>query len=162
MFADGYFSFSFPEIVGTIVTITGIWLVVKQLNETRLASQMEGMLALVAKLDDIAEQRDTLLDLGSLDEWISLSDEEAYAKVYAQESYRVAYVRTKIFYELLGVLVYKKTLDKGLAYEFFGNTVMLWWKRLSKVMRQQDVRQDTKEMGRNWERLAIEFEKMDN
>jgi hypothetical protein len=160
MFADGFLSITLEGILGLLVTAVGIWLVVQQLREAKLASQMEGMLALVGKLDDIAEQRDTLLNLGSLDEWLSLSDEEAYDKVHAKESYRVAYTRTKIFYELLGVLVYKKTLDKGLAVEFFGNTVTLWWKRLSKVMRQQDLKQNTQEMGRNWQRLALEIEKM--
>lgn len=33
MFADGYFSLSFEGLLGLIVTVVGIWLVVRQLME---------------------------------------------------------------------------------------------------------------------------------
>ena len=49
MFTDGYFSLRFAEVIGFVITIAGIWLVVRQLNEARLASQMEGMLDLTDK-----------------------------------------------------------------------------------------------------------------
>ena len=42
MFADDFLTVSLAEVLRLVVTIVGIWIVVKQLNETRLASQMEG------------------------------------------------------------------------------------------------------------------------
>jgi hypothetical protein len=46
MFADGYFTLRFGEVLGLIVTIVSVYFVVKQLREAKLASQMEGMLGL--------------------------------------------------------------------------------------------------------------------
>jgi hypothetical protein len=48
MFADGYFFISFEAVMGFAITLVSVWFVVKQLNETRLASQMEGLLTLHA------------------------------------------------------------------------------------------------------------------
>ena len=43
MFNEGYLSISFEALLGLTVTIVSVWLVVKQLRKTNLASQMEGL-----------------------------------------------------------------------------------------------------------------------
>ena len=162
MFADGYFSISFPELVGTIVTIVGIWLVVKQLNETRLASQMEGMLALGERVVAIREHRNILFELVNLDEWNSLSAKEAHTRIYESKLHLDAYSSAMTLFELLGILVRRKALDKGLAYDFYGRVTFVWWNRLAKITQQRRIEENREEIGEHWEWLAKEFEKRVN
>ena len=65
MFADGYFSLSFAEAVGFVVTIVSVYLIVRQLNETKLASQMEGIMQLGDRFTQILPYIQTLSDLTS-------------------------------------------------------------------------------------------------
>lgn len=157
MFNEGYLAISFEALLGLIVTVVSVWLVVKQLRETKLASQMEGLLALADQLADVAELRETLVPAITSNDWDQLSDEEAHTRVYGSEAHKIAYKKTKNFYELIGVLVRRKALDRGLASDYFGNSIAIWWERLEKV-----TRQESKDLGYNvgshWEWVAREFE----
>lgn len=159
MFAEGYFSLSFAEVIGFVITIVSVWLVVRQLNETRLASQMEGLLALTEI--DISGSS-ALLELINLDDWNSLSEKDAYTRVYESETFRDDWIKTLTFFELLGVLVRRKVLDKGLAYDQYGKLVFIWWERLEKVVRQRRIEDKWEELGEHWEWLAFKFEKLDS
>ena len=82
MFNNDFLSISLVEIIGLLVTIIGIWLVVKQLNETRLASQMEGLLELTNLDLSNSDGLLALKELSSQEDWNTLSDEEAFARVH--------------------------------------------------------------------------------
>lgn len=53
MFSEEFGTITLADVLGLIVTIVGIWLVVRQLTESKLASQMEGMLTLGDRFDHL-------------------------------------------------------------------------------------------------------------
>ena len=64
MVSDGYFSISFEGILGFLVTLVSVGLIIKQLSEARLASQMEGYLTLMGRFGDISAAVEFIDDLG--------------------------------------------------------------------------------------------------
>ena len=68
MFTDGYFSISFPEVLGLIVTVLGIWFVVQQLREAKLANQMEGLISLIEIEEESSQQTREIRDLVEQDD----------------------------------------------------------------------------------------------
>jgi hypothetical protein len=161
MFGEGYYSFTFPELVGTIVTIVGIWLIVKQLREAKLASQMEGLLTLGEMDAGNGDSWNTALDLINRQDWIELEPQQAHDLFHETDAQAKALDKITIFFELISVLVRRKALDSKMAYDMYGNAVTRWWERMSKVIRHHRIYLNDKSYGRNWERLALEFEKVD-
>ena len=53
MFGEGYFSISFEILVVSAIALFSAWLVVRQLNETRLASQIEGIITLSLRWSEV-------------------------------------------------------------------------------------------------------------
>ena len=157
MFSNGYFALSFEGLMGLIVTIISVWFVVRQLRESKLASQMEGLLVLVEQLALIADQREGLMEFVADDDWDSLSDEEAHRRVYASEMHKIAYKKTKNFYEVVAVLVKRKSLDKGMAADYFGKSIEIWWERLEKITRHESELLGY-DVGEQWKWLAAEIE----
>ena len=157
MFNNDFLSISLVEIIGLLVTIIGIWLVVKQLNETRLASQMEGLLELTNLDLSNSDGLLALKELSSQEDWNTLSDEEAFARVHNSKTSKKAWMETMTFFELLGVLGKRKALDKGLANDQFGRVVSIWWNRFEKVARQHRSNGNWDGYAENWEWLANEF-----
>ena len=78
MFADGYFSISFEAVLGFAITLVSVWFVVRQLNETRLASQMEGMISLAIFEAGKRREGKEVLELTESEDWKKLSGEEAF------------------------------------------------------------------------------------
>lgn len=157
MFNNSYFTLSFEGLLGLVVTIISVWVVVRQLREAKLASQMEGLLMLVEQLGSLADQRETLLEIVGTKDWDSLDDEEAHGRVYASETHKLAYKKTKNFYELVAVLVKRRSLDKGMAADYFGNSIGIWWQRLEKIT-QHESEVLGYDVGALWKWLAREIE----
>jgi hypothetical protein len=158
MFSNGYFSIGFAELIGFGITIVSVWLIVRQLIDARLASQMEGMLALGTQSSSFDEHRKLLSDLIETEKWKGFSDEEAYEFIFAKEKYREAYLALIAFFERLAILVRRRALDKGIAYDFYGRVVVLWWKALEKVTRYRRKEEQLDGIAEHWEWLAMEFE----
>lgn len=161
MFADGYFSFSFPELAGAIITIVGIWLVVRQLYEGKLASQMEGMMAISERFAENNRTNALLVKMVTTDDWDNPSSKEAHTRVFESDPTVTDWSNILLLYELVGVLARRKALDKHLAFDYFGYMITIWWKRLEKVNRQQAIELDVPKIGEHWEWLVGEFEKLD-
>jgi hypothetical protein len=156
MLDSKYIALSFEGLIGLVVTIISVWLVVRQLREAKLASQMEGLLLLVEQLAVLADQRESLMEFVSHQDWASLTDEEAHARVYASEEHKIAYKKTKNFYEVVAVLVKRKALDKGMAADYFGKSVGIWHQRLLKIT-QHESKMLGYDVGAQWEWLGKEL-----
>ena len=158
MFSDGYFSISFAELIGFAVTVIGLWYVVKQLRETRMATQIQSVLAITelrhASMQEVSKLNSLVLN----PEWNQLSDEEAHAKIVDSELYYAAWLKAHTYFEMVGVLVKRKSLSKDLAYDLIGSGANFWWKRLGNVERQRRIVLNEPSIGENWEWLATEFE----
>jgi len=159
MFSEGFFSISFEGLLGLAVTIVSVYFIVKQLRETKLATQMEGLLSVAEQLNEIADLRESLLEVVEQADWHILSNQEAHARVYQSETRKIAYKKTKNFYELVAVLVKGKSLDRNLASKYFGNSVAIWWRRLEKVTLHESDELNYN-VAESWEWLALELEKM--
>lgn len=162
MFNIGGFAISLAEALGLIVTIVGIWLVVRQLREAKLASQMGGMMDLRQMISDNTEFEQLLSDLIAQDDWQSLSDEEAHSRLFASDDLREAWNELTSFFELYSLLVRKKALDEGMAYAYNGKFISLWWTELEKIARHQRIELEWENLLENWEWLATKFEKKSN
>jgi hypothetical protein len=160
MFSDGYISFSFPEIVGTIVTIVGIWLVVKQLNETRLASQAETLISLVEKEGKLLGEYQYLIEYTNSDKYQKVNQVEANKLLDQDTELNTNYIRCSQLHELIGTLVKTGALDKSLAFEGFGYVLPMMFRRLEKFAKGNREAYGTPQLMENWEWLTIEFEKM--
>ena len=77
----GGISFSMEGLLGLVVTAVGVWLVVRQLNDAKLASQMEGLLTLSQQYTDLAPDRAKLLALTSRSSWGKMSTQEAHSAI---------------------------------------------------------------------------------
>jgi len=153
------FAISLADVLGLIVTIVGIWLVVRQLREAKLASQMGGMMELRQMISDNSEFERLLFDLISEDDWEAISAKEAHARLFNSDELTEAWNELTSFFELYSLLVRKKALDEGMAYAYNGKFVSLWWKRLEKIARQQRIELKWGDLLENWEWLALKFEK---
>jgi hypothetical protein len=158
MFGGEYFSFSFPELVGTVVTIVGIWLVVRQLKETRQASQMESFLLLNQAYSDVNKNAIALKDLVGSNPWKDLSDEKAFVAIKGKTITYEGYNDIFGFFDLMGMLVRRNVLDEGMARETWGKLVSIWWGRVERMVRYERVDRNWPELGQNWEWLADRFE----
>ena len=159
MFNIAGFAISLAEVIGLIVTIVGIWLVVRQLREAKLASQMGGMMDLRQMISDNTEFEQLLSELIAEDDWESLNAEEAHSRIFDSDEHTEAWNELTSFFELYSLLVRKKALDEGMAYAYNGKFVSLWWIRLEKIARQQRIELKWDDLLENWEWLAIKFEK---
>lgn len=150
---------SLAEVLGLLVTIVGIWLVVMQLRETKLASQMEGLLTLGQMDSGNSTNWNRALELINGQDWKAMKASEAHELFHETDSISKAFDEITVFFELMSVLVRRKALDKRMAYDMYGNAVPRWWKRLEKVIEHHRVETNDDSIGKNWEWLADEFEK---
>ena len=72
MFAEDFIANHLFEILGLVVTISGIWLVVQQLRETKLATQMEGVLSLSDRFIEITPEVSLIDRVTSAADWSTL------------------------------------------------------------------------------------------
>ena len=160
MFADGYFSLSFAEVLGLLVTIASVYFVVKQLREAKLASQMEGVIAIQQMERKHIKSAKPLYELLETDEWQDLDGEEAYSMIKNTDAYWDGYLEYVATYGLLSNLVRAKAIDIHLAYEQWGFFVPSRWRALEKFTFMLREKMGTPTLNDNWEWLAIEFGKM--
>lgn len=158
MFAENFLSITVADVLGLLVTIIGIWLVVRQLTESKLASQMEGMLTLGDRFDHLLEHIILLFELSQSDRWKKADSDEAYKIIYETQENREAFFKMGSFYELLAVLVRRKVLDEKLAYDTYGELVAKRWRWVEKAVAAHRIAQGTEEYWEHWEWLALRFE----
>ena len=157
MFGDGYFSISFEGLTGIIVTILGIWLVVRQLRETKQANQLLGLMALGEMDVTNGRNRSLLLEQAANEDWYSISDKEAHDRIFG--NVKLAEAGDSVFsnMELVGMMVRKNLLHEKLAYGLFGKTVWIWWDRFGMVLRHRRTEIGWDQFMGNWEWLAKRF-----
>ena len=160
MFADGYFSLSFAEVLGLLVTIVSVYFVVKQLREAKLASQMESVIALVEMGRKHMSSVKPLNELINSGEWQDLDGEEAHSVIMKTDAYWDGYLEYVSTYELLGGLVKTKAIDIRLANETWGIYVPSRWRALEKFTFMLREKEGDPTINDNWEWLASEFEKL--
>jgi hypothetical protein len=159
MFADGY-AISFEAFVGFVITVLGLWFVVQQLREAKLASQMEGLLMISDRSTSfLTKQWPTLRKLVEKDDWAEISDEEAYSLVFDHKGRYEAFRTMGGINELLGTLVKRKALDKAIVHDYFGNASSVQWNYFENVIRHRRKMVGFEEVAVNWEWLAQQFEK---
>ena len=158
MFSENFNSITLADVLGLLVTIVGIWLVVRQLTESKLASQMEGMLTLGDRFDGLLEHIILLFELSESDEWKAADSDKAYKMIYRTKKNREAFFKMGSFYELLAVLVRRKVLDEQLAYDTYGALVAKRWRWVEKAVGAHRDAQGTDEYWEHWEWLALRFE----
>jgi hypothetical protein len=159
MITFGSLSISLAEVLGLIVTIVGVWFVVKQLNETRLASQMEGLIALMEIETNMEGEVSELREFTLKEEWDEVSDNEAFSLVMKNDNYRRGYLKYIKLYELIGVLVRTKALDERFAFEQFGQFLPMMWRRLERIVKGERQEEGLELIGEHWEWLTKRMEK---
>ena len=157
MFADGYFAFSFSELVGTMVTIVGIWLVVSQLRESRLSTQLSGFLELSNQFMGIAASIEFVDDLSVSEEWNSFDGSQAFAYLTEDIEIRKMYKHVAAFYETLSALVKRGALDYQLIDETYGGIGARRWRTLEKAVTVHRKALSSPGLYENWEWFAKEF-----
>jgi hypothetical protein len=163
MFAEGFFSITVGEVLGIVVAIFGIYYVVRQLNEARLASQMEGMIALATMGNEMQHDKDviSLREFIALDEWTKLSGQEAFEVISNEKKYKRGYDKQVSVYELVGGLVKAGALDIRVADNAFGYYLPFFWNRLEKYTKTLQNEYGAT-INEHWEWAAKEFEKLNN
>jgi hypothetical protein len=148
-------------VLGLLVTLLGIYLVVRQLKEARLASQMEGMLALGDRFDGLLEHIIVLNELTKSDRWQAADSEEALGIIYESTETREAFFKVGSYYEGLAVLVRRKVLDEQLAYDSNGSLIYKRWKWVDKAVFAHRIAQGAEDYWEHWEWLAERFRDYD-
>ncbi len=161
--SDFFTSITFPDILGLIVTLLGIWLVVRQLREGKLASQMEGVLMLQDHWERIIEDRSLLWEMTLQDdEWDSCSPKVAYRKIFGDKTITDSFMRVANFFDNLGMLVRGHALDMDFAYRGYGNVLSILYDKLEKVIALDRKVQNNPQIFVSWEWLRREFEKKED
>ena len=163
MLDANFFDFSIIDIIGFGVTLLGIWLVVRQLNEARLSSQMEGALMLQDHWERIIEDRSLLWDMTIKNQsWDSLSEKEAYKEVWNNKEVKGSYLRVANFFDNLGSLVLAKAFDRQLAYRGYCLILSPLYDKFEKVILLDRKIMKNSHIFENWEWMKNEFKKMEN
>ena len=116
----GYFTMSFEGLVGLVVTVISVALIVKQLQQAHLASQMDGFLELTARFTELAPAIEFVDELGRSADWATKTNSESYEFLTSNKERRQYYRKIAIFYEGMAALVRRGALDQTLAYNTFG------------------------------------------
>ena len=157
MFGEGYFSFSFSELIGTMVTIVGIWLVVSQLRESRLSTQLSGFLELSSQFSGIAASIEFVDDLSVSEEWNSFDGSKAFAYLTDDVEIRKMYKHVGGFYESLSALVERGALDYQLIDKTYGEIGARRWRTVEKAVVEHRKVLNSPGLYENWEWFAKEF-----
>lgn len=158
MFGEGFMYLTLEGLIGFAITAVGIWLIVKQLREAKLASQMEGALSLQDRYIEITEDINILAQITGDERWQNLKGEEARKKLFDDEKVRDSMHKVGKFYELLSVLVQTGAQDKTIAKKLYGGMVILRWKLVEEAMYAEREKWGVPGWGAEWEWLAKEFE----
>ena len=159
MFAEDFLSISLAEVLGLLVTAIGIWLVVQQLRETKLATQMEGVLSLSDRFIEITPEISLIDRVTSAADWSTLQVDEQHKQLYEDKQLPDGIRKVSKFYELVSVLFQTGSLDKMVAYKLYGLAYVRWTLVKAAVSNQRE-KSGVAELASEWEWLANEFEKM--
>ena len=160
MFGEGYFSISFEILVVSAIALFSAWLVVRQLNETRLASQMEGIITLSLRWSEVESISGPLDKFIKTKKWQNMEPEEAVTYIQSKDDLWQLHNAIQGLFELLGGLMKSGALDENVAYEQFGFLVPASWNQLEKYSIGVRLRTGADSLSVNWEWLAKRFEKM--
>jgi hypothetical protein len=162
MFASEIWFSSPADLLGLIVTAVGIWLVVKQLNETRLASQMEGILVLVNMAHKANSKSRPLVTLLRSEEWDAFTGEEAHAYMVENDELMEMVQSVSNVYESVGNLVKANALDIKIAYEEFSVDIPSTYRTFEKLIVFARMDAGAPEIADGFEWIANKFEKMNS
>ena len=158
MFASEIWFSSPADLLGLLVTIVGIWLVVRQLKEAKLASHMEGLLALGDRFDGMIEHFNLLLELSQDERWKEADSATAYKILIESKENRDAFFKVAAFYETIAILVRRNVMDEQLALDGWGDMVAKRWDWMEKAILAQRALLENEEYWQHWEWLAKKFE----
>ena len=158
MFAEDFFSMSLEGLIGFLITLISVYLIVRQLQESRLASQMEGYLEIIGRVSDISESIDFIDDLGISKQWEEFKAVEAFEYLVKNEKYRNHYRKLGVLYEGVAALLHRGILDERLAFETFGAMSVKRYQTLKKAIEAHRASLDEPTLYENWEWMAKEFE----
>ena len=161
MVEEQFLSFRMVEILGIFTTIVGIWLIIRQLTESRLASQMEGAISLADRSDRLEGEIKDLMHMASGEEWDGLDGEDVFSLIRENPKYGGAYLKMANLYGLVGGLVRARALDLHIADGGFGYFVPKRWRMFEKYRQELRRYLEEPDINENWEWLAIEFEKLE-
>ena len=158
MFAESFLAISLAEIIGFVITIVSVGLIVRQLNDTRLASYSEIVLSLLENGRQIVPDRVAIGNVVSDESFQKLSTEQQYEMVWGDDSLKIATINVLHYYETIGTLVKTRGLAKSVAEETFGEVVSVVWTTFEPIVRNYRRSPGNERVGENWEWLANEFE----
>jgi hypothetical protein len=154
---DSYFSISFADLIGFIITIFSVVLIIRQLKEARLATQLAGFLALSDQFGDIAIAIEFVDSLCLSQKWNDLDGTEAYNYLTENDKNRGLYKQVGAFYEVLAALIRRGALDKTLAIDTFGNLAGKRFNTLQKAIIIHRELLGEKTLYDQWEWMSIEI-----
>ena len=112
------------QIAFLVVTLLGAILIVKQLREARLASQMEALMELDEKNKEVLEAFFVLSTFMEKETWSNLSTQEKAKRLEANEDTKRAWRTIASYCELIALSIPSKSLSSKLAYDFDGDLVV--------------------------------------
>jgi hypothetical protein len=148
------------QIALLVVTGFGALLIVRQLKEARLASQMEGLIVLQNRYREVLDKSFPLIDMTDSPDWAQLSEKEKAAQLEKTEELKVLWRSIASHYELVAALVRSGSLDKKAAFDLDGILIVNWYKRLEPIIEARRLLVGP-ELFAHFEWLADEFRKME-
>lgn len=131
---SGYFSISFPDLIGFLITIISVFLTIKQLNDSRLAVQVESFLTISDRYSKVTQAIKFIDGLALSDEWNLLDGKGAYEYLIENTTYYDHYMQVGGFYEVLSALLRRGALDNDLSVNTFGGFGENRWCTLEKAI----------------------------
>ena len=125
----GGLTMSLEGLLGLVITALGLWFVIKQLNETRLASQMEGVIALLQIETQATQSAIELVEFTDSGDYKKMDAVEVHAHVRSKDDLRQQMSNVQSLYELMGNLIKTGALDDRVAFEQFGYVLARVWTR---------------------------------
>ena len=159
MFADGL-TITFEGFLGLIVTVVGVWFVVQQLREAKLASQMESLLALSNQMTDLHAERIAIMEIANSKEWNEGGPDEVYAMVFDDKEIMDSYIKIGNLFDLIGTLVSSRALGMEMTNKLYGHLAPTMYRTLEKLINIDRHKENEPNIYDNWEWLTIELEKM--
>lgn len=154
MLAESYFYLSFSEITGILIAVISVALVVKQLNDTRLATQMAGFLSMSDQFSNIVPAIEFIDSLSSSEEWKSLDGPAAFQYLIGDTQRRAYYKSVAAFYETMAALLRRGSLDKKLVVDTYGDLVVKRWLIVQKAAFEHRVAMGVNSLYEQWEWMA--------
>lgn len=152
--SNGYFSISFADLIGFFITIISVFLILKQLSDSRLAVQVESYLTISDRFSKITPSIQFVDGLSLSEEWKRLDGKAAYLYLTENEVRYEHYMQVGAFYEVVSALLRRGALDDKLAINTFGGFGKNRWHAVEKAVRYHRELIGEPELYDQWEWLA--------